>query len=598
MRSPNRTSTTLCRGSISVCAAFALCLSLGAGAAEPPGAIEGGYNLPNGWRITPVGAVVPTEDLPLNIIPTPDGRAMISVQGGFNPHGLVVIDTATNKDLQRISLPTAWLGMVWAPDGKTLYVSGGNDRKDKRAPVYEFEYKSGRLSDEPISTLMETIEPGQIYWSGLAHHPAKNILFAANRIAGNIVVFDTKSGSITTRIRTEINPYELALTPDGKTLYCSNWASDSVSVIDTESCKVTATIRVGDNPNDIALAKDGRLFVACANDNSVVVVDTEKGRAVETIKTTLTARAPEGATPNALALDPEQKTLYVANGDNNDVCVIDVREKGDSDVLGFIPAGWYPSAVAVSPDGKKLYIGNAKGIASRADIHGPHSPLPPDPNDDFTVKSGTKGAITIVDVAKARRDLKELTKKVIANSPYNDDLLAQAQPSSTPSVIPRAVGAGSPIKHVIYIIKENRTYDQVFGDLKQGNGDPRLTIFGRDVSPNHHAIAEQFVLLDNLYCDAEVSVDGHQWSNAAYATDFIEKEWPPDYGGKSGSPRDTEAVVPASGYIWDQCAKKGLTFRSYGEQARRSSETGAIEAMSMRRTTTTPIPRSACQTSS
>ena len=550
-------------------------------AAELPGPFEGGYNLPNGWRITPMGKVVHTEDLPLNIVATPDGASMISVQGGFNPHGLVVIDYKTNEAVQRIPLPTAFLGLAWAPNKTTLYVSGGNNRKGPRAPIYVFDYKEGRLSEQAVRELNETVDPARIYWSGLAHHPNKDILFAANRTASNVVVFDTKSGAIVTRIATEVNPYTLALSADGKTLYCSNWASDSVSVIDTESNAVTATIRVGDNPNDLALTRDGRLFVACANDNSVVVVDTAQGRAVETIKTTLTPRAPEGATPNALALDPDGKTLYVANADNNNVCVVEVAEKGDSKVLGFIPAGWYPSSVAVSPDGKKLYIGNAKGVASTGNIRGPHSPLPPGPEGNGSTKSATKGAITIVDLAKAKEDLGALTKKVVANSPYSDELLAQAKPSkSGPSVIPRKVGVGSPIKHVIYIIMENRTYDQVFGDMKQGNGDDRLTLFGRDVTPNRHAIAEQFVLLDNLFCDAEVSVDGHQWSNAAYATDYIEKEWPADYGGMSSAPRDTAAVVPASGYIWDLCAKKGLTYRSYGEQARRSSETGAVEAIS------------------
>jgi phospholipase C len=151
-------------------------------------------------------------------------------------------------------------------------------------------------------------------------------------------------------------------------------------------------------------------------------------------------------------------------------------------------------------------------------------------------------------------------------------MLARARPSlSGPSIVPREVGAGSPIKHVIYIIKENRTYDQVLGDLPQGNGDPRLCIFGRKVTPNQHKMAEEFVLLDNLYCDAEVSVDGHSWSNAAYATDFNEKRWPPQYGGHSasvGGPGD----IPSSGYVWDLAATKGLTYRSYGEFADRVSK--------------------------
>jgi phospholipase C len=158
------------------------------------------------------------------------------------------------------------------------------------------------------------------------------------------------------------------------------------------------------------------------------------------------------------------------------------------------------------------------------------------------------------------------------NSPYNDEMLALARPSEAgPSIVPREVGAGSPIKHVIYIIKENRTYDQMFGELKQGNGDPRLCIFGRKVTPNHHKIAEEFVLLDNLYCDAEVSVDGHSWSNSAYATDFNEKRWPPAYGGHSAAVRGP-GDTPSSGHLWDLAATKGLTYRSYGESAERVSD--------------------------
>src|SRR5262249_115439 len=155
---------------------------------------------------------------------------------------------------------------------------------------------------------------------------------------------------------------------DGRTLFCSNWASDSVSVIDTETFKVTSTIRVGDNPNDMVLAKDGRLFVACANDNSVSVVDTKQGRAVQSLLTSMHPRAPGGSRANGLALSPDAKTLYVANADNNNIAVIDISEPEDTAVLGFIPAGWYPSAVAASADGQKLYVGNSKGNSSATNV--------------------------------------------------------------------------------------------------------------------------------------------------------------------------------------------------------------------------------------
>jgi YVTN family beta-propeller protein len=550
-------------------------------AAELPGPTESGYRLPNGWQITPVGTAVPVHDLVTNLLPTPDGKFMLALSSGYNPHELVLINIASGERSQVISLPTSFMGLAWSPDGATLYVSGGNNKSKEgvRAPVYAFAYDGTRLSDKPVRELAESVAPDDIYWSGLAHHPSQPVLYAANRTAGNIVVFDTAKGEIITRIPTGVNPYDLVLSPDGARLYCSNWASDSVSVIDTASNSIVATIEVGDNPNDMILAKDGRLFVCCANDNTVVVIDTARGRAVGAIVTSLHERAPEGSTPNALALDPESETLYIANADNNNVCVVDIEDAAESAVLGFLPAGWYPSALGMSPDGATLYIGNAKGLASSANIRGPHSPLPEGEEGKGTTKSTMKGSVNIVSVADYKSRLRELTKQAYANCPYNDDQLAKAKPrGAEPSVIPETVGVGSAIKHVVYIIKENRTYDQVLGDLPQGNGDPRLAIFGREITPNHHALAEQFVLLDNLYCDAEVSVDGHQWSNAAYATDFAEKLWPASYGGLGGAPM-TDASIPASGYMWDLCKRKGLTYRSYGEFAHRVSEG---EAMSSR----------------
>jgi YVTN family beta-propeller protein len=546
-----------------------------------PGPAGPGVLLPNGWTVTPFGDAVAMNDLITNLVPTPDGTAMVAVTSGYNPHGLVVIDAKTHKARQRIALPTTFMGLAFSPAGDRLYVSGGNHTrgKDARAPIYVFGFVKGRLSEEPIARLDETVARERIFWSGLAHHPKKDLLFAANRTAGEIVVWDTKTNAIAGHIATEVNPYDLAISPDGGTLYCSNWASDSVSVIDTELGRVTATIAVGNSPNDLVLGKDGRLFVACSNDNTVVIVDTKQLRATERIVTAMYERAPEGATPNALALDAEEETLFVANADNNNVCVVNVEEAGEATVLGFIPAGWYPSALAVGPDGKELYIGNGKGTTGGAESsHGPHSAKGRNAAGEVdSTKTTVRGTVNIIGIEENRKRLRELTQQAYANCPYNDELLAKAKPSAAPSVVPRQVGAGSPIKHVLYIIKENRTYDQVLGDLPQGNGDPALCLFGRDITPNQHKIAEEFVLLDNLYCDAEVSRDGHAWSNAAYATDFVEKLWPANYAGLGDAPY-TEAAEPASGYLWDLCKRKGLTYRSYGEYAQRVSEGRGVDA--------------------
>jgi len=518
----------------------------------------------------------------LNVSMAPDHKTVVALHSGFNPHGIVTVDVRTEEATQRIPLKSAWLGLAWHPNGKRLYVSGGNanGRRATRAPIYIFDYDNGRLSKEPTGTLEETIDTSELYWSGLVHHHTKPLLFAANRGTGagpsNVVVFDTGSGKLLQRIPVEVNPYSLVLSDNGQTLYVSNWGSDSVSVIDVNTLHVIGRIAVGDNPNDMALSKDGRLFVSCANDNTVAVIDTKTRQTIEKISTALTANSPEGSTPNALALDRENQMLFVANADNNDVAAVRVAERAHSEVLGFLPVGWYPSALAVYAG--KLYVGNSKGMGSYNDIYGPGSPLKPGPDETKgSVKSLQKGSVEIVDLSQLKTNIRAWSKQVFDNTPYRDEQLVAAKAPTAPTVVPHEVGAGSPIKHVLYIIKENRTYDQVLGDLGKGNGDPRLTIFGEKVTPNHHAMARQFVVLDNLFCDGEVSVDGHSWSNSAYATDFNEKLWPVTYGGHSKA-NPSAAYIPGAGHLWDLAQKKGLTYRSYGEYATRASDGTTMEA--------------------
>ncbi len=541
--------------------------------------------LPNGWRLTPAGRHVVTEDYVLNLTPTPDGRSVVAMHCGYNPHGLAVVDPGSMEIRQKVALKSAWFGLVWAPDGTRLYVSGGNAESrvnPTAAPVYEVPFENGRLADRPAREFRSRLPANRLYWSGLAHHPKKPLLYAANRgtqaTPGQIVVFDTRTGEPVGEAGTEIHPYDVVLDASGDTLYVSNWGSRSVSVIDTNSLKTRAVVRVGNNPNDIVLAPDGRLFVACSNENSVYVIDTRAMRAVEVINTAMHKMAPVASTPNALALDAAGKMLFVANADNNNVAVINVSEREVSNVVGFIPTTWYPASLALSADGKSLYVGSAKGLAGYPNVQGPTSPLAEKGGPRNHVGALQRGSVSVVPLGDLKGRIREWTRQAMENCPYNDELLAKARPpTSGPSVVPRDVGAGSPIKHVIYIIKENRTYDQVFGDMPRGNGDARLCIFGRKVTPNHHKIAEEFVLLDNLYCDAEVSVDGHSWSNSAYATDFNEKRWPPQYGGISAAVRGPEDT-PSSGHLWDLAARKGLTYRSYGEYADRVSEAAQMEA--------------------
>ena len=560
---------------------------IGEATEQKPKHIEGGFDLPNGWRITPAGkAIATTGDLVLNAVLSPDGRVIVATHSGYQPHGIDVIDVKTRRVVQQISLKTTWLGLAWSSDGHTLYVSGGNATGAKKivwsmAPIYEFTYKDGRLSEQPTGSLVETIRPEKVWWAGVAYLPGKHLIYAANRGTGlapsNVVVFDARTRQILTRIPVEINPYATVLSRDGRRLFVSNWSSESVSVIDTETNRVSRTLHVGMNPNDMKLSDDGRLFVACSNDNSIHVIDTKTLEVVERLSTTLTPLAPEGSTPDALEIDERRKLLYVANADNNSIAVIRIAERGHEAVIGFIPTGWYPSALALAENDSTLFIGNSKGEEGHADPKGVGSPLASQWYGDETVKTLQTSSIEVLSVVNLRQSLPEWTHEVIENTPYNDSLLSEARPPKEPTILPREVGVETPIQHVIYIIKENRTYDQEFGDLKGANGDPRLTIFGEDVTPNQHALARQYVILDNLYCDGEVSVDGHSWSDSAYATDFNERYWPPTYAGRSNAER-TRAYVPSAGHLWDLAARKGLTYRSYGEYASRASTGTTMDA--------------------
>ncbi len=524
--------------------------------------------LPNGWRISPAGELLRTGDQVIDFAVSPDGAKVIAVHAGYNAHGLAVIDRRTARITQSVDLDSAWLGMAWA--NNELFVSGGtgNTARPFQPHILAFRYAAGILTRDPSSDLMDDLPVTNTYWSGLAIDSRNGRLYAGNQGNGTgptaVSVFDTESHKPAGRAPVEVNPHALVLSRDGRTLYVSNWASASVSLIDTNSLKVRRVIEMGKNPGAMQLAADGRLFVACANADAVYVIDTKTDIVVERISTTLSPQAPEGSTPNALALDSNRHLLYIANADNNDVAVVDVSRPGLSTVRGFIPTAWYPSAVALSPDGSTLYIGSGKGLGSSPDIFGLNSPLRTPGQPELSGRSQRQGVIQIVDVRTINKNLPEWTRQTMNNTPYRDLLLGTAQPPAQSSIVPARVGVESAIKHVIYIIKENRTYDQVLGDLPQGDGDPRLTIFGRDVTPNQHAIAEQFVLLDHLFADGEVSATGHSWSDAAYATDFAEKRWPVVYSGRGNSVL-TNAYAPQAGFLWDNCARKGLTYRSYGE---------------------------------
>ena len=326
--------------------AFFLALMAQCVVAQAPGPLPNGYSLPNGWRISPAGKALQTEDFLLNLSLAPDGKALVGTHGGYNPHGLVVIDPTSEEVAQRIRLRSAWLGLTWSPDGKRLFASGGNaaSARDRQvAPIYVFDYANGRLSKAPVAQWRDNAPANRTHWSGLAHHPNKPLLYAANRgndpLAGNIAVFDTTTGQVLQRIPVEASPYAVVLSPDGARLFVSNWSAQSISVIDTATHQVVSRISAGHNPNDMVLTGDGRLFVSNGNLNTVSVIDTSKSLVSETINVALYPSAPPESTPNALAFDEKAKLLFVANADNNAVAVVSVAKPGASEVLGDMKQG-------------------------------------------------------------------------------------------------------------------------------------------------------------------------------------------------------------------------------------------------------------------
>ena len=372
-------------------------------------------------------------------------------------------------------------------------------------------------------------------------------------------------------------PYDVLLARNGL-LYISDWAGRQVIVVKAEEMRVIARIAVGEHPNQIVQhPKDDRLFVACASSNCVSVIDTKRGVVTETIFTALFPRAPEGSTPDALAVTPDGQTLFVANADNNCVAVIDVGERDRSQVKGFIPTGWYPTSLAVTPDGKNLLIGDGLGLQSKPN---PLTNAKPDGKGRqfLHLGKGLSGALSVVAIP-TEQHLKDYTAQVYRNCPYSDALLTASRgpaDGARKTAVPTKVGDPSPIKYVIYVIMENRTYDQVFGDIRKGNGDPALVMFGEQVTPNRHKLANEFVLLDNLYCNGHVSRDGHPWSTMAYNTDYIARDWSLTYSQRKGIADDEggRLINAPAGHIWDAAARVGVSYRNYGEGGRRVS-TGA-----------------------
>lgn len=567
--------------------AAALLLLLGRAAAKPPqttqpGPVEGGFRLPNGWTITPAGAHLPLTDLPLNIAALSDGRHALVSTNGFNAHELSLVDLAERRIVSKVTQRQSWFGLAVAPHEDRVWWSGGGGKDIHALTLSKTELsKTDGPSLDFTSAGGDNPTAANQFKSGLGLSSDGSRLYSLDIEAGTIAAIDVAQNKVVATGVLGGRPYDVAVGRRTKMIYVSDWAGRAVLVVRPDDLRVVDRIGVGEHPNQVAHhPHDERLFVACASTNNVAVIDTRRGIVTETITTSLFPRAPEGSTPDALCVAPDGKKLYVANADNNCVAVVDIEQRDRSAVLGFIPTGWYPTALTVSRDGTTLLVGNGRGNGTAA------NPIDKQPGDAAqralaaggrvlpfpyigTTMAGTLSLIAVPD----DEQLAQYTRQVFGNCPYSDELLSNA-PTDQRTVIPTRVGDSCEIKHVIYIIKENRTYDQVLGDLPIGNGDKSLVMFGADVTPNHHKLAAEFVILDNLYCDGQVSRDGHPWSTQAYNTDYTARDWTLTYSGREGIDDDDElnlANAP-SGYIWDACDRASLTFRSYGEYGKRVSQ--------------------------
>jgi len=554
---------------------------------------DGSVLLPNQWSLRPVGRQIQLGDFPVNIAVHPQGRFVAILHAGYSHHGVMVVDVVAEKVVTNAPLEEAFYGIEFSRDGSRLFCSGASEEV-----IHEFQFEDGQLSEAHDIRLRATNDVGIA--AGLAVDSSATKLYAANLYGQSVSAVDLRTNvvidipltpdSLTNSFETvtrrhgsteeELNhagvfPYACRIDNRWQRLYVSLWGNAEIAVIDLRSQKVIARWPTQEHPNEMVLTPSGKvLFVANANRNTVSVLDTTSGKPLETLAASLYPNMPSGSTPNSLALTPDAKTLFVANADNNNIAVFDVSVPGRSRSLGFIPVGWYPTSVRVTPDGKRLLVSNGKGITSLAN---PGGPAPGRKTKAETlpqyIAQLLRGTLSVIDLPSRNALEKQLvadTAQAYRCSPLKPDAsVSVARPKDNP--VPLTPGDPSPIKYCFYIIKENRTYDQVLGDMPEGNGDSSICLFPEEVTPNHHQLAREFTLFDNFYADAEISADGHEWSMGAYATDFVEKMWPLQYNHDKRKKYIYPAegifpmATPAGGYLWDRAADAGVSYRSYGE---------------------------------
>ena len=625
-------------------------------------AVSAGESLPTGMSITPTAAkgstLQPlnpdlsdrpdfTADHPITTAVSPDGGTLLILTSGFNRNvdakGKAIVGQSSEYvfvyDIRQpapvkrqvMKLLNSYVGLAWAPDGKHFYVSGGVSDN-----VNVFGQKDGRWAESASIALehkaglgvpqMHVAESTPIHAvaAGVAVNASGTRLLVANNENDSVTLIDTADNRKIAELDLRPGmtdpskkgvpggeyPYWTLFKGDDKA-YVSSLRDREIVVLDLHGAPaISGRIKVHGQPGKMVLNKSQSLLFAVAdNCDCVVIVDTKTDRVLANIKTTAPAAVfPnrdgfKGSNPTGLALSPDEKTLYVTNGGTNSVAVIRLEKDQDLDdsrVIGLIPTGWYPNAISLSADGGLLYVVNGKGNAG-PNPKGCRNRLPVVKDDrpcsaaEQYILQLVKGGFSVIPRPDATQ-LQALTAQVAQNNHF----LQPANGSTANAIFPFL---RQHIKHVIYIVKENRTYDQVLGDLEKGNGDPAINLFPEAMTPNHHDLARHFVILDNFYDSGEVSGDGWNWSTAARATDLTERNVPINYANRgftydfegtnreinvgAVSPEDRNTAklenpddqLPGSadvaapdgpsdesgaGYLWDSALRAHLTVRNYG----------------------------------
>jgi YVTN family beta-propeller protein len=536
---------------------------------------DGSILVPSNQLLRPAGFQVYLPGRPVDLALTQDGEFLL-VKNKDDLDLIRLSDRTVMQSLPYEKSGASFTGICLSPDGSRVYVTDA----ENRICIAEFDKNKVMKWMEPLRLPAPQIGDSPVP-GGIVLNEKGNKIYVTLSRNNSLGVIDLSDNSVT-EIAVGIAPYTILCASPVKA-YVSNWGgrrpkagepsynssgsqvlvdpksgianNGSVSVVDLSHNAEIKNIEVGLHPCSMVLSPDGKtLYVACANSDIVSVINTVSDEVIDNISVHSKKDALYGSSPNDLAISPDGKYLYVASGTENAVCV--VHTGTPAKILGFIPTGWYPGSVIMNRTGDILYVANVKGMGSRNQLtdrkgHNSHDHL---------------GSVSIIPLP-GENELKKMTETVDMNNSLAEadkESKIHSQGRSKKVAVPLLPGQASFFKHVVYIIKENRTYDQVFGDITKGNGDTSLVVFGREVTPNHHLLAEKFVLLDNFYCSGVLSADGHQWTDEAYVTDYLEKSFG-DFTRSYPYDGDDALAYASSGFIWDNVLNHGLTFRDYGE---------------------------------